>query len=303
MKKFLALTLLALVLSGFSVAAPALAAEEVEKQLLPTSPLYLLVKVKETIQQFLTFDQSAKAELLEDFTDQRIKEMDYASFSGNEKALKLSLDRYQMQKTQALGSVQGANDSAVVDQIRERTLEQQRTMTRMQLASEGSEDIQRDIVKTQKEIAEETERTVEVVQSVDKAIEVKNETQYIWLDPNADTSGKLPSLPDKMGQWEYAPGTEGRDGTGRVVEVTFAPGTTAGGAAGSTVGIQWAPGTTGAGEGGVVYEGGPKIVIQDMGGGDSGGGGGGGKNIEVQQAPGNGGAGSGVKQGKVEIAE
>ena len=65
------------------------------------------------------------------------------------------------------------------------------------------------------------------------------------------------------------------------------------------MGIQWAPGTEGAGEGGIVYEGGPKIVLQDMGGGGSGGGG----KTEVQQGSGAGGAGNRVEQGKVEIAE
>jgi len=270
-KRFLALTLLALILSGFSVAAPALAAEEVEKQLLPTSPLYLLVKVKEAVQQFLTFDQAAKAELLDEFTEQRVREMDYASFSGDDDALELSLDRYQMQKTRALKHAKGANDSVVVDQIRKRTLEQQRAMTQMQLTVEGSEGVQQRIVETQMEIAEETKRVVEVVVSVDEATEVENETRYIWLDPNADADGNLPPLPDEMIEWEYAPGTEGRDETGRVVEVDFAPGTTAGGEVGNKVGIEWAPGTEGSGEGGATYDGGPKMVIQDMGRGGNGG--------------------------------
>lgn len=284
MKKFLALTLLALVLSSFSVAAPALAAEDVETQLLPTSPLYLLVKVKEAVQQFLTFDQSAKAELLDEFTEQRIKEMDYASFSGDDDALELSLDRYQMQKTRALEHAEEANDSVVVDQIRERTLEQQRTMTHMQLTIEDSEGVQRHIVKTQMEIAEETERVVAVVISIDEAVKVVNDTRYIWLDPNADASGNLPPLPDEMVEWEYAPGTEGRDEAGRVVEITFAPGTTSGGAAGNKVGIEWAPGTEGAGEATVTYDGGPKMVIQDTRGGGSGGGGGRIDRVEVEIA-------------------
>jgi len=271
-KKFLAPTLLAFALFSLSFATPALAAEDVEEQLLPTSPLYLLVKVKEAVQQFLTFDQAAKAELLDEFTEQRIKEMDYAAFSDDDDALELSLDRYQVQKTRALEHAEGANDSVVVERIRERTREQQRVMTQMQLTVEGSEGVQQHIVETQMDIAEETERVVEVVISVDEAVKVVNETRYIWLDPNADADGSLPSLPDKMSQWEYAPGTDGRDENGRMVEVTFAPGTTAGGEAGNKVGIEWAPGTEGAGEATVTYDGGPKMVIQDMGRGGGGGG-------------------------------
>ena len=122
MKRTLALTLLALVLLSPYLVTPALAAEDVQKQILPTSPLYLLVKIKESVQQFLTFNQSSKAELLEGFAEQRIREMEYADFASDDEALNSSLDRYQAQKTQALGYVEGASDSKIMDQIRERTL-------------------------------------------------------------------------------------------------------------------------------------------------------------------------------------
>ena len=247
MKKILAPTLLILVLLSLCLVTPALAAEEIPKQLLPTSPFYFLVKIKESVQQFLTFNPASKAQLLEGFAEQRIREMEYAEFSDDDDALGASLDRYQAQKTQALGYVKGASDSKAMNQIRERTIEQQRTMTKMQLEVEGSEGVQRHIVEVQREIAEETKRTVEIVQSVEEAVEIDNKIHYVWLDPNADASGKLPPLPDEIiKEWEYAPGTEGRDDSGRVVEITHAPGTKAGGGdgdGGGKVEIQWAPGT------------------------------------------------------------
>lgn len=244
MKKILALMFLVLVLLSPCLATSAFAAEEVEKQILPTSPFYLVIKIKEAVQQFLTFNTSSKAELLESFAGQRIKEMEYANFSDDNKALDTSLERYQTQKMQALGHVKGASDSKVMDQIKERTVEQQGTMTKMQLEIEGSEGVQERIVEMQKDIAEETKRTVETVQGVDEAVEVDNATRYVWLDPNADASGKLPTLPGEIVEdWEYAPGTEGRDDGGRVVEITYAPGTTAGGGGGETVKIEWATGT------------------------------------------------------------
>ncbi len=262
MRKNLALTVVTLVfLVGFFI-TPAFAAEEVQKQLLPTSPLYLLVKVKEYVQQFLTFNQAAKAQLLENFAEQRVREMEYASSLDNNKALDLSLDRYQTQKTQALGYVKGASDSKVVDQIKEGTLEQQKVMTKTQMEVEGSEDVQQRIVEVQKEVAGELKKTVEIVQGTEEAAEVDEKTRYVWLDPNADASGKLPPLPDEIKEWEYAPGTEGRDETGKVVEITYAPGTKAGGEAGNKVEVIWAPGTEGGGEGEVKYEGGPEVVIQ-----------------------------------------
>ena len=301
MKKILALTLLVFVLLSPCLATSAFAAGEVQKQTLPTSPLYLVIKIKEAVQQFLTFNTSSKAELLENFAEQRIREMEYANFSEDNDALGASLDRYQAQKTRALGYVLGASDSKVMDQIRERTVEQQGTMTKMQLEIEGSEGVQERIVEVQREIAGETKRTVEIVQGVDEADEMDNKMHYVWLDPNADTDGDLPPLPDEIKEWEYAPGTEGRDGAGKVVEITYAPGTTAGGGGGETVKIEWAVDTgpptiaTDQGDGGDVK----KVIIQQApkigNGGDSGGN----KKIDIQQSPdgtgeGQGGAGKDV---------
>lgn len=294
MKKILALTFLTLVFLNFGSVGPALAAPEVQKQVLPTSPLYLLVKAKEAVQQFLTFNQTSKAKLLEGFAEQRTREMDYASFSGDNDALNLSLDRYQTQKTRALEYAEGTGDSLVVNQIKEGTLEQQKVMTKMQLEVEGSESTQQRIVEVQKDVATETKKTVEIVQGTKEGTEIDEKIHYIWLDPNIDASGKLPPLPDEIGKWEYAPGTEGRDETDRVVEFTMAPGTEGEGKTGNKLQIRWAPGTEGEGKGEVQYEGGPKIVIQSTAGEDSGGS----KKIEIKQAP-----GTGKENTKVEIEE
>jgi len=119
--------ILVLILLTSIFVTPTFAAEEVQKQILPTSPLYFLVKVKESVQQFLTFNQNAKAQLLEDFAEQRVREMEYASFAGDEAALNASLNRYQAQKTQVLGYVKGASDSKVVEVVKEGTVAQQQT--------------------------------------------------------------------------------------------------------------------------------------------------------------------------------
>ena len=85
------------------------------------------------------------------------------------------------------------------------------------------------------------------------------QTHFVWLDPNIDASGNLPPLPDELDKWEYAPGTEGRDGTGRVVETTLSPGTEGESGEGEKVTIEWAPGTEGSGNGKVIIEGDQKI--------------------------------------------
>lgn len=285
MKRVAFIILLTFALLVPCLVTPASAAGEVQKQLLPTSPLYTLVKIKEAVQQFLTFNQNSKAQLLESFTEQRVREMKYADFAGDDKALNASLDHYQVQKIQTLGYIKGASDSKVVEQVKEGTLEQQQTMTKMQLKIEISADVQRRIVEVQKEVAGEVKKTIEVVQGDDEAAEMDNKIHYVWLDPNADATGKLPPLPDEIKEWEYAPGTDGRDETGKVVEITYAPGTKAGGESGNKIEILWAPGAEKPGEGGVKYEGGSGVVVEK----DTGIGTGGVKKIEIRQVPGTGG--------------
>lgn len=273
---------LTFVLLTSCLVTPAFAVGETQKQLLPTSPFYLLIKVKESVQQFLTFNQDSKVELLENFAQQRVREMEYASFINNNDALDISLNRYQTQKTQVLGQVKGISNTKVVEEIKENTLEQQQTMTKMQLQVETSKDVQQRIVEVQKEVAVEVKKTIEVVQGSEEAAEMDNKIHYVWLDPNADAGGKLPALPDEIKEWEYAPGTEGRDESGRVIEITYAPGTTAGGETGNKIEIQWAPGTEGGTESKVQYEGASRIVIQEDKGKDTDGI----KKIEIQQVPG-----------------
>lgn len=282
MKKFAFMITLTFVLLTSCLVIPAFAVGEVQKQLLPTSPFYLLIKVKESVQQLLTFNQTSKVQLLENFAQQRVREMEYASFVNNNDALDISLNRYQTQKTQVLGQVKGISNTKVVEEIKENTLEQQQTMTKMQLQVETSKDVQQRIVEVQKEVAVEVKKTVEIIQGSEEAAEIDNKIHYVWLDPNADAGGKLPPLPDEIKEWEYAPGTEGRDESGRMVEITYAPGTTAGGEAGNKIEIQWAPGTEDGTKSEVQYEDASKVVIQQDKGKDTGGI----KQVEIQSVPG-----------------
>ncbi|MBM4402116.1 MAG: hypothetical protein FJ044_02630 [Candidatus Cloacimonetes bacterium] len=287
MNKSVFAAILAFVLAISFLATPALADGEVQKQILPTSPFYFFVKVKETVQQLLTFNQNAKTEALEKFSEQRVKEMQYAVFVDDEAALNASLDRYQAQKTKVLGQVKGVTEERVVEEIKQNTIKQQQEMTQMQLAGKDSPAIQKRIVEVQKEVAGEIKRTVEIVQGTDEAAEMEDKIHYVWLDPNADASGKLPPLPDEIGEWEYAPGTEGRDNTGKVVEVTFAPGTKAGGETGNKVEIVWETKAEGTSEESLQSKEKVKVVVEEdtktaTSTGEI-------KKIEIKQAPGTGG--------------
>ncbi|MEA3356961.1 MAG: DUF5667 domain-containing protein [Patescibacteria group bacterium] len=199
--------------------------DEISKELLPTSFWYNLVKVKEAVQlNVLTFKETSKATVLEDFTDQRVDEMSYAESVEDYEALDLVVERYESQKTDALEYAESAADDPVMNQIKENTLEQQQTMTQMQLRLEEGQEVQKNIVEVQNNVAEWVVDTVEAVQGEESSAEFDEQLIVVWMDPNADDLGNLPPLPDTVdaGNWVYAPGTEGRGEGGVVIEYSVA---------------------------------------------------------------------------------
>lgn len=189
----------------------------VEKVLLPDAGIYLWVKTKEFVRlNILTYQDGSKAKVLESFTQTRIKEMNYADYIKNANALDKSLNRYQSQKVKALDYAQKTNDENIIDGIKKNTIEQQKEMTKIQINIENDSDLQKNIVEVQKNVANEVKNTVEITQGEDKATEIEQKINYVWVDPNADANGNLPKLPDK---WEYVPGTEGRNSAGKLVKV------------------------------------------------------------------------------------
>lgn len=236
MKKLLLLAVTGLLL--LAAAAMVRAEETPSTVLLPSSKiLFTGVRIKEFIQlNLLTFKKSSKALVLEEFTNQRIREMSYATSIKDIGSLDFSLNRYTWQKTKALEYAKAANDSGVVDQIKTRVLEQQRTLTKIQLQFDEVPDLQSRIVEVQKNVVSEVKNVVVVVQGSEGAAQVETAIKYIWRDPNADVNGNLPPLNET---WEYAPGTEGRGEGQRVIEGYPS---------------QWAPGTEGSGEGNEVIE-------------------------------------------------
>lgn len=238
----------------------ALAEDEIQKQILPTSPSYTWVKTKEFIKlNLFTWEKSSKAKVLDDFTNQRIKEMNYAESINNEEAMDLSLNRYEWQKNKELQYAQDANDDSMMDQVKKQTTQQQRELTKLQLNLDDAKDLQKNIVDVQKNVANKTKDVVKIVEGEEGAAEIDIQTKYIWIDPNS--TGESASL-ENIINWEYEPGTEGRGEAGNVIDIQIAPGTSngsggdiiktedktnTGGSSGSDKKIDVRPGTEGSG--------------------------------------------------------
>jgi len=201
-----------------------------QSQTLPGSFGYYFVRAKEAIQlNLFTFKISSKANTLDSFASQRVAEMKSALTKNETGPIEQSLNRYDTQKTKALGYAEKSSDDAVMNQIRERTLQQQRELTILQQSLQD-QNLQGRIVEVQKKTANEVKNTVTVVQGGNQANEVENEIKNVWYAPGtgpSDMKGDAPA------SWEYAAGTGPANVEG---------------------------GTTGTG--GVKYEGGSGQVIQ-----------------------------------------
>lgn len=216
----------------------AFATVSVEPITLPSSSVFTWIKIKEwTKINLFTFKKTSKAGIYNGYSDRRISEMEYALEKDDEISIDRSLERFETQKQKALEYAKNANDKAVMQRIRERTLEQQRTMTKLQLQLSNNSELQQNVVRVQKQIANQTNESVEVVEGTEAAVKVETQTWVVWRDPSADIDGNLPKIEDTA-ELEYAPGTTAGGTGGRVYEgggeKIWAPGTSAGGTSSET---------------------------------------------------------------------
>jgi len=156
--------------------------------------------------------------------------MEYAESIGRDNSVLQSLKRYETQKRTAFELLEQSGNQNALNAVKERTLEQQRSMTALQLRIENNGDLQQNVVRVQKQVVEQTMNVVNVFEGQSEAAEIERKTWVIWRDPSADVNGNLPTLPDKL---EYAPGS--------------APGGTGGWVYEGGSKQIWAPGTSGGG--------------------------------------------------------
>jgi len=214
MKKVFVLIYVLLAVIFFASLASANSANN--RVILPTSSSYVFVKAVEWFKiNLITYKTTSKAKLYNSYSDQRISEMEYALSINDSDSFSASLNRYEVQKSKALELAQKTLDTGIMEKIRERTLEQQRIMTKLQIQLDSSQDLQRNIVQVQKDVANQIKNTVKVVEGDEEAENINKKTWIIWRDPDADISGNLPELPDKL---IYSPGTGPGETGGRVYQ-------------------------------------------------------------------------------------
>ncbi|MFC1651776.1 DUF5667 domain-containing protein [Patescibacteria group bacterium] len=197
-KNLIVLTLI--LVFGFSNSALAV---DVEKVALPTSSWYFWVKITESIKlDLLTFGELDKANVLDEFTDKRVDEMSYADSIGDDEAIKLSLEHYETQKQKALEYAKNASDQGAMDQIRERTLEQQRIMTQLQLRLK-EQTMQEEMVKVQQRVEADVESALGETKGRDDADKFESQTRTLWYDPETNLDEKITTPPS---DWKYSAG-------------------------------------------------------------------------------------------------
>lgn len=181
---------------------------DIEKVPLPGSFTYNWTKAKEFANlNLFTYRAESKAQLLDDYADQRVKEMNYAVAVGNNKALETLVQTYNTQKNNALEYARNAKNEAVLNGIKENMLTQQQEMTKIQLKI-IDETIKEKFVEVQKQAAEKIQNVVAAIQGQDEAKKIFEQTRYTWVDPYfniqqmVQQGGVMPTLPSN---WEYRP--------------------------------------------------------------------------------------------------
>jgi hypothetical protein len=229
-----------------------------------TSDNSIILKIQEGIEYFFTFKVENKVQVLEQHAEKRLTmAQKYVDQKDNKKIQNMFQSYLQIKEKQIDLLEKTENKKDVLEDVGERTIEQQKTME--ELKTKLNEDGKQNVINIQEKVVNQVSQRIIEVNGPEGQTEFLNKVEHVW-----------------------APGT----GPGGEAETTFAPGTTGTGNGGVIVEgglIQFAPGTSGTGTGGTVYEGGAgnqfapgtsaggsagsdiKNVEVKTGGGDSGG--------------------------------
>lgn len=204
-----------LVVSFFIVlfSSAAVQAANIQKQILPSSYLYLFVRAKESIRLSLAFSNYSKADILDNYASQRVNEIKYANLIGDDKNTELSLNRYRTQKAKSLQYAKNAYNEALMAKIKERTITQQREMTLAQVKLNNNE-LRNKIIEIQKETANQVMATTEAIEGTQASEILKNEVRAIWYTAGTSTDAPPADWVYKGGSSViYADGTSGSSNT------------------------------------------------------------------------------------------
>lgn len=203
----------------------------------------LLLKIKDNLQYFFTFGVDNKITLLDKQAEAKLNlAQDYAA-DGKQVEVKNSVQNYLQVKQKQGDLLDQADDDNSLNQVRQRTLEQQQTMEQLKL--QVGEDIKPEIVQAQEQVVNQVAQHVVVANGVEGRDEFFQQVEHVWA-PGTGPGGESGT--------QYAPGTSAGGSAGVVVvggSIRFAPGTSAGGDSTHTyeggAGQQFAPGSSAGG--------------------------------------------------------
>jgi hypothetical protein len=219
-----------------------------------TSEDSIVVKIQERLQYFFAFRVEKKVEVLEKQAEKRlVKAQGYADEGNNEKVQNLLQNYLQIKERQnnLLGKI---SNGEVLNEVEERTIEQQKTMEGIKTKIDEGE--KQEIVQVQEQVVNQVAKRIIDVNGSQGATEFFNKVEHVWA-PGTGPGGEA-GVVIEGGTMQFAPGTSGGGSAGadiKTVEVKTGGGSDSGGGTtveGSNPGL--APGTTSGGGTTVVGE-------------------------------------------------
>lgn len=182
-----------------------------------------VVRVIEKIEYFFAFGTDKKIAVLEKQAENKLVKAQNFANNGNQEKTQNQLQNYLSKKEEQNNLLEKTGGEAVIKNVEERTVEQQKTMEKIKMIVDDG--IKQEIIQVQEQVVNQVAQRVVEFNGKEGQTEFFNKVEHIW-----------------------APGTGPGGGESGVVYE--------GGA-----GQQYAPGTSAEGDGGVVYEGGAKIMF------------------------------------------
>ena len=190
-----------------------------------TSESSIVVKIQEGFEYFFAFGVQKKVEVLEKQAEKRLVMAQGYAEEGNGERVQNLLQSYSQIKERQNNLLDKTDDSNILGEVEDRTIEQQKTME--EIKNKIDDNGKQGVIDVQEAVVNQVAKRVIDVNGSEGATEFLNGVAHVWA-PGTGPGGEAGVVYEGGGKLIYAPGT-GPGGSGGVVieggEMKFATGT------------------------------------------------------------------------------
>ncbi|MBU1089140.1 hypothetical protein KKA02_04675 [Patescibacteria group bacterium] len=165
----------------------------------------IIVKIRERIEYFFAFSVDKKIEVLEKHAEKRLDTArDYAE-DGDNKEVQNQLQNYLQTKEKQDNLLGKTNENDVLGMVKERTIEQQKTMEEIKIRV-VDKDIKQEVVQVQEQVVNQVAKRIIEVNGPEGQTEFFQKVEHVWA-PGTGPGGGESGVVIEGGTMQFAPGT------------------------------------------------------------------------------------------------